>query len=530
MSAHPPTHPTTARLLRRRRRPAAAIVAMALVAAACSDDGNDDRAVPTDPVDTAVETVVTDVPTAPDTTPDTTAPATTEPAPPPTDAAPMDDGEVGSAPDDDSTLPEGFAFEGAFVSHWAQRAADSVALGAGNTMPVLDATAGELDGQRLLDGVWFWDVWPVRDTTGAVADVDGWTMLMGLAADITDDRVPGDRHGIATWRAVATRDGEEWVDLGAVFGDGNALGGRQWAGSSVWDDEAGELTMFYTALGDLPNGAQLEAGPASSPFEDVAFTGGVNLDTPGPDRQEIVQVTASVDTSGDAPVLTGFSPHEIVLIADGEIYRTAEQSANGEGPYVFRDPWWFTDGEREFLMFAASAATAPGAPAGVVGLATRVDGDWVPLPPLVSAQGVNSQLERPHLVTDGERYHLFVSTHGFSFVSGLDEPAGLYGFVADHLRGRYVPLNGSGLVMANPPEAPQQAYSWVVVPAEDGPVVLSFVNYVDLGDVGLDGIGDESPQWQRDHFGGTPAPLVGLDIDGETTTVGEVQPLATLAG
>jgi levansucrase len=441
--------------------------------------------------------------------------------------APSDTETGGSEP---SPLPDSFRFEGALVSHWVENAAAEMALSAENTMPMLDP-----DTERLIDGVWFWDVWPVRDRSGQVADIDGWTILMGLSADITADRVPGDRHGLATWRAAASRDGETWTDLGPVFPADEALGGRQWAGSAVYDAETGEVTMFYTALGDLPGDAALGDGPSGTPYEDVAYTGGAALDGNGPDRQELVEVAASIDTSGDVPAFVDFTEHEIVLVPDGDLYRTAEQSQAGEGPYVFRDPWWYVDPAdgREYLLFAANPAYAPGSGAGVVGLATRNDdGDWIPLPPILSGRGVNSQLERPHvLVGDGGSYELFVSTHGFSFVNGLEGPAGLYGFVGDNLRGRYVPMNESGLVMANPLVAPQQAYSWIVVPTDDGPRILSFVNYVDLGEVTLSEIGDQPPEWQREHFVGTPAPLVALEIgDDGDTRVGGLVPLDELAG
>ena len=74
-------------------------------------------------------------------------------------------------------------------------------------------------------------------------------MLMGLGADITDDRVPGDRHGLAKWRAVATNDGSTGSISATVFPEGTALGGRQWAGSTVWDPDSERLTLYYTALG-----------------------------------------------------------------------------------------------------------------------------------------------------------------------------------------------------------------------------------------------------------------------------------------
>ena len=68
----------------------------------------------------------------------------------------------------------------------------------------------------------------------------------------------------------------------------------------------------------------------------------------------------------------------------------------------------------------------------------------------------------------------------FTFAPGLENgpgPDGLYGFAAGSLRGNYRPLNDGGLVVANPPQEPNQAYSWLVLPDFS---VLSFVDTFDL--------------------------------------------------
>lgn len=423
-------------------------------------------------------------------------------------------GEGQVAGDDAPDMPAEWSFDGALISTWGPDAAGSIERTEATTMPQIVQSTLE----PVVEGHWIWDSWPLRDPDGNVADVDGWTVMFGLSAEITGDRVPGDRHGLATWRMFgmpSSGDGAgEWTDLGPVWSDGEALGGRQWAGSSVLDPSTGQVRLFYTALGDLPSNEQLTSGPASDPYEDVNWTGGANLSS-GPDRQQMVETTAELEMSDGRPTLTSSGEHTIVLTADGAIYRTAAQAAESDQPYVFRDPWWFRDLDtgREYLLFSASPAFLTGSSAGgVVGLAAKDDGDWVPLQPLLVAAGVNSQLERPHLVIEGDRTYLFVSSHGFSFLDGIDGPPGLYGFVSEQgLGGRFVPINDSGLVMANPAAAEQQSYSWIVLP--DGRV-LSFANYFDLDGVGgLSGIAGQSVDWQRDHFGGTLAPFVQLELD-----------------
>lgn len=98
-----------------------------------------------------------------------------------------------------------------------------------------------------------------------------------------------------------------------------------------------------------------------------------------------------------------------------------------------------------------------------MGLTRKVDGEWVLQPPLFASLGVNGQLERPHVVVRDERYYLFLSTHAFTFADPLTGPDGLYGFVSENLRGRYEPLNESGLVLGNPAVAPIQLFSFIVL-------------------------------------------------------------------
>ena len=68
------------------------------------------------------------------------------------------------------------------------------------------------------------------------------------------------------------------------------------------------------------------------------------------------------------------------------------------------------------------------------------------------------------------------------------------------------PLNGSGLVIANPPEAPRQAYSWCVLPD------LSVTSFVDDW-----GTGTESGGTRR--FGGCFAPFLQLALQGTSTSI-----------
>ena len=102
---------------------------------------------------------------------------------------------------------------------------------------------------------------------------------------------------------------------------------------------------------------------------------------------------------------------------------------------------------------------------------------------MVTADGMNNELERPHVVVHDGRYYLWFSTQSRTFHPDVPAPTGLYGFVADSLLGPYEPLNGHAGVLVNPPSRPRQAYSWLVL--ND----LSVVGFVDA--YGFDAVADE---------------------------------------
>jgi levansucrase len=114
---------------------------------------------------------------------------------------------------------------------------------------------------------------------------------------------------------------------------------------------------------------------------------------------------------------------------------------------------------------------------GNIGVAEVMDHDVTKLkllPPLVESIGTNHQLERPHVVVNGDEYYLFTISHTFTYAPGLTGPDGVYGFYGKGgLRADYKPMNGSGLVIGNPANNPYQAYSWMVLPNQQ---VISFIN------------------------------------------------------
>lgn len=409
---------------------------------------------------------------------------------------------------------------------WAIDAAEQIELNESNTVPVVDEV------NEAAPALHVWDTWPLRTRDGSVACVDGWLIQFALTSP--DEVLPGKRHDIAEIRYFYGREGYDWQLGGPVFVPGSAKGSRQWASSAVWDDEAEELFMFYTATG--------RSGEPNDPRDD-----GTDISY---EQRLALAEGPTLETTRDGVDIKGVWEHEVILTADGEYYQTQEQA--GEGIiYAFRDPWYFEDPDSgcQYLIFEGntpvtddesackrqeldsgdytSGVAATGAQFnGNIGIAVSTADDdmseWELRPPLLDAVCVNQQLERGNVVVVDGSYYLFCDSHKFTFPEGLDGPDGMYGFVADSLRGDYEPLNGSGLVLANPEDQPFQTYSWMPVPYDDNQVaVLSFYNYHDLGETSLTGVGDLPREEQQAKFGGTFAPTAVVELDGSSTRLVE---------
>ena len=95
---------------------------------------------------------------------------------------------------------------------------------------------------------------------------------------------------------------------------------------------------------------------------------------------------------------------------------------------------------------------------------------------------------------DGVYYQTESQNHKFTYAEGLTGPDGVYGFLSDRLTGPYSPMNGSGLVLGNPPSQPFQTYSHCVMP---NGLVTSFIDNVPTTDGNY-------------RIGGTEAPTVKI--------------------
>jgi levansucrase len=346
------------------------------------------------------------------------------------------------------------------------------------------------DAKPLLPGEDLWDLWPLQNPDGSVADIAGGELWMVLSAPRLAD--PAMRHDIARTRLLH-RVGQQWRDCGLLFPDDLNPGTREWSGSARYNSSDGQVTAYFTATG--------RRGEPGQSFE-----------------QRLFQTNGHLDLSGPLPAISNWSVASPIAVNDGGFYvdLRVEQGVPGNIK-GFRDPYWFCDPAdgHAYILFTGSQAGSGSSHNGVVGLAVAhsamgEDGFRL-LPPIITADGLCNEMERPHLVLKDGFYYLFWSSQNSVFApDGPKGPSGLYGMVAPALPGPYEPLNGSGLVIANPAAEPRQAYCWQVL---DTLEVVSFVDHWGLQ--GRDMFAE--PRLQRDQFGGTIAPVLKIAIDGTTT-------------
>lgn len=332
---------------------------------------------------------------------------------------------------------------------------------------------GAVDRSGLAPGRLYWDMWPVQDADSMPAAIAGRELWMALTAPDRGD--PGLRHFEAKIHLLE-RAHSVWLDLGPAMTDSAVPYEREWAGSALYDK--GVLTLFFTAAG---------TSVRSGGYQQELWQAHARIGADGRPQQ----------WSAPGPLIEGYGPH----------YMPADAHEGAPGMIkAFRDPAYFRDPAdgAEYLAFTASLAGSDSAFNGAFGLALKQPDGWALLPPAIHAEGVNNELERAHLVFHADHYYAFWSTQTATFAPDLRHaPGGLYGMVADSMAGPWRPLNGTGLALANPADCPLQSYSWYV---DATLTVCSFVDVLPDG-----------------SFGGVPAPLLQLELDGDRASLRALQ-------
>jgi levansucrase len=390
---------------------------------------------------------------------------------------------------------------------WTRAQALKVRLDPTNTKPPIPP-----DFPVMTDEVWVWDTWPLTNLGTRPVSYKGWNVIFSLVAPRTLGF--NDRHEVATIGYFFSRDAKSWEYGGTIFPRGTARGARQWAGSAVITGS--EVNLFYTASGDNEN----------PPVPDPNWLQNAN--------QRIAHASATIQADEDGVWFAGqnFRNSRIIAEADGRLYQTEEQAVGAPNIMAFRDPFVFRDpaDDQVYMLFEGNSAGQAGTHTcgpreighvppghevppdanlyhGNIGLARATSANlrqWELLPPLVSANCVNAQTERPHLVIQDGDYYLFTISHTFTYAPGVTGPDGVYGWLGESLRSNYQPLNASALVLGNPADQPFQAYSEYVMPNW---LVEAFI--------------DRVPTPQGERSGGTLAPTLRLHVEGSNTYVVE---------
>ncbi|MEO9132233.1 MAG: glycoside hydrolase family 68 protein [Sphingomonas sp.] len=340
--------------------------------------------------------------------------------------------------------------------------------------------------KRVMPDLDIWDAWPIQDADGMPSALDnGVTLWMALGAPQFAD--PDERHSHARIHLLA-RTASGWTYLGPALADGFSPGSREWSGSALLAPDRASLTLFFTATG-----RRRETTPT---FE-----------------QRLFRAEATLVRSGGAFELKNWRGLHEIIERDPAHYMASDAGTGAVGTIkAYRDPAYFRDPAdgSHHIFFAASLAASSSAFNGAVGWAIARDDtleNWTIQPPVIGADTLNNELERPHAIFHEGHYYLFWSTQRHVFnPEGPVGPTGLYGMASERLSGGWRPLNGSGLVFANPAEAPKQAYSWLVLPDLQ---VASFV----------DAWGSDGQDANARRFGATFAPMLQLHLDGDTASL-----------
>ncbi|WP_353267522.1 glycoside hydrolase family 68 protein [Gemmatimonas sp.] len=377
---------------------------------------------------------------------------------------------------------------------WTAAQVQSMQLAPETSVPVIT----ELPRPKTMPGYWIWDTWPVLTRGNLPARINGYYMIVSLTAP--DSILPGKRHDIATYRYSISKDGKNWRDMGNLFDNGAAIGSRQWAGSTIYDEGTRKLTVFYTATG--------EKGETRRSY-----------------TQRMAMSSATLASVTDTTVrFNQWAAHKIILTPDLKYYAQSTGTDTKGIVFAFRDPSYFRDPltGRSYITFTGRMhAAADQTYNGNAGLAIAKNDDlteWELMKPIIAAPDVNAELERPIMTVLDNRYYLVISTHLFTFKPPLKGPEGMYSWTATSMFGPWTPMNGSALMLHNPATNPDQTYSYQMLQDRS---VLSFINFIGPGESCgyYVGCADASAADQATRFGGTLTKSVLMSIQGTTARV-----------
>ncbi|WP_215769108.1 glycoside hydrolase family 68 protein [Gluconobacter sp. P5B12] len=351
-------------------------------------------------------------------------------------------------------------------------------LPAALTMPAIPSNFPATNGY-----VWVWDTWPLTDYNGNQYTYNGWDVIFALTARRDAGYTFDDRH-------VHARIGFFYRPHKTPRGGRPANGGWTYGGNVFPDGQSAEVyskqNTPFTQQAEWSGSTRIEGKGKNGIkifYTDLAFNrtdSGDNITAP---VATITLAIGSIHADYTHVWFGTFNPHTPLLVPDGKYYQTGQQNEY----YSFRDPAPFTDpahpGETYMVFEGNSAGVRGETPCNAsdlgyaandpygetvdqvngsgaifqranIGLAVATNADltaWKFLPPLISANCVNDQTERPQMHIQHGKYYLMTISHRTTFAAGIDGPDGEYAFYGKGIRSDWVPLNNnSGLMLGNP--------------------------------------------------------------------------------
>lgn len=406
------------------------------------------------------------------------------------------------------------------------------------TMPTISADFPDTNPK-----VWVWDTWTLTDAHANQISYKGWEVIFALTADRHAGYSFDDRH-------VHARQGFFYRKAGIPASKRPANGGWRYGGNvfpagataSVFSGQTVTNQAEWSGSTRLFRNSTIRAF-----YTDLAFNRNSKGQDITPADARIVQSAGKIHADKKRVWFTGLQKQHELLRPDGKFYQTGAQNSF----YNFRDPFTFEDPKhpgKTYMVFegntavqrgartctAADLGYQPGDPAAEdlnqvmdsgatnqqanVGLAVadnRYLTKWHFLPPILSANCVTDQTERPQIYITGGKYYLFTISHRSTYAAGIDGPDGVYGFVGDGIRSDFQPVNGSGLALGNPTDLNTPHGAPFALGSDENPnAYQSYSHYVMPGGLVesfIDAVGRRR--------GGSLAPTVRLKISGTTTTV-----------
>lgn len=358
-----------------------------------------------------------------------------------------------------------------------------------------------------------WDSWPVQDAeSGVVSNWNGYQLVIAMAGAPKKNS----NHIYLLYSKYGDNDFTHWKNAGPIFGYHALEDDQQWSGSATVNSD-GSIQLFYT-------------------MNDTS-AGKLNW-------QQLASATLNLAVENDDVVLKSVENDHILFDGDNYHYQsypkfmdTFHDDHNYDGipdrtdNYCLRDPHIIEDKGSRYLIFESNTgdenyqgekqvytwSNYGGDDAfnlksflkiinnkhlydlaswanGSIGILKLDDNEKNPsvaelYTPLVTSHMVTDEVERPSVVKMGNKYYLFTASRiskstdveGTVAVRGaVGDDVVMLGFVSDSLRGKYRPLNGSGVVLTAsvPADWRTSTYSYYAVPVEGSSDTLLVTSYM----------------------------------------------------